>query len=133
MLPPDQQGIITFIAESDYYTIQDTILELDFQGRIFSYTMLQIWPIRKPRPFTKKIESTTPILTGMRVFDTLFPIAQGGTCTIPGSFGSGKTVLCNNLTQYSNSDVVVYVACGERGNEIAEIKNEFVNYETIKK
>ena len=133
MLPPDNQGFITFIANADYYTIQDTILQLEYQSCTLSFTMLQTWPLRKLRPIGEKIVSKIPVLSGIRIIDTLFPIAQGATCGIAGGSSSGKTDLCQNIAQYSNSDIVVFVACGERGNEIAQLKNNsFVNKKKYK-
>jgi len=87
--------------------------------------MLQYWPVRKPRPVNEKFASDTPLLTGQRVLDALFPCVQGGTCAIPGAFGCGKTVISQSLSKYSNSDCIVYVGCGERGNEMAEVLMEF--------
>ncbi|CAA7056706.1 unnamed protein product [Microthlaspi erraticum] len=103
----------------------DTVLELEFQGVKKSYTMLQSWPVRTPRPVASKLAADTPLLTGQRVLDALFPSVLGGTCAIPGAFGCGKTVISQALSKYSNSDAVVYVGCGERGNEMAEVLMDF--------
>ncbi|KAH0852823.1 hypothetical protein HID58_093675 [Brassica napus] len=116
-LPPDAMGKITYIAPAGQYSLKDTVLELEFQGVKKSYTMLQSWPVRTPRPVASKLAADTPLLTGQRVLDALFPSVLGGTCAIPGAFGCGKT--------YSNSDAVVYVGCGERGNEMAEVLMDF--------
>jgi V-type H+-transporting ATPase subunit A len=125
MLPPNEMGTITFIAAADNYTLKDVVLEIEFQGRKKEFTMLQFWPVRKPRPTADKLASDYPLLTGQRVLDALFPCVQGGTCAIPGAFGCGKTVISQSLSKYSNSDCIVYVGCGERGNEMAEVLMEF--------
>ncbi|PSS07234.1 V-type proton ATPase catalytic subunit A like [Actinidia chinensis var. chinensis] len=105
--------------------MQDTVLELEFQGVKKQFTMLQSWPVRSPRPVASKLAADTPLLTGQRVLDALFPSVLGGTCAIPGAFGCGKTVISQALSKYSNSDTVVYVGCGERGNEMAEVLMDF--------
>ena len=101
------------------------MLELELNGQTKSYTMLQTWPVRTPRPVAKKLSADTPLLTGQRVLDALFPSVLGGTCAIPGAFGCGKTVISQSLSKYSNSDGVIYVGCGERGNEMAEVLADF--------
>jgi len=125
MLPPGEMGTITFIAPAGDYTLKDIVLEVEFQGKNKSFTMLQYWPVRKPRPAAEKLASDYPLLTGQRVLDALFPCVQGGTTAIPGAFGCGKTVISQSLSKYSNSDCIVYVGCGERGNEMAEVLMEF--------
>jgi len=119
-----------FIAQGDNYTIRDVVLEVEFQGRVKKFTMLQFWPVRTPRPVTEKLTSDSPLLCGQRVLDALFPCVQGGTCAIPGAFGCGKTVISQSLSKYSNSDAIVYVGCGERGNEMAEVLMEFPELDT---
>lgn len=84
-----------------------------------------MWPVRQPRPVTEKLPANHPLLTGQRVLDSLFPCVQGGTTAIPGAFGCGKTVISQALSKYSNSDVIVYVGCGERGNEMSEVLRDF--------
>lgn len=125
MLPPGEMGTITFIAAAGNYTLKDTVLEIEFQGKTKPFTMLQYWPVRIPRPSAEKLASDNPLLTGQRVLDCLFPCVQGGTCAIPGAFGCGKTVISQALSKYSNSDCIIYVGCGERGNEMAEVLMEF--------
>ncbi len=100
-------------------------MELDFAGTVTKYTMLQMWPVRTPRPTSDKLAADYPLLTGQRVLDALFPCVQGGTTAIPGAFGCGKTVISQSLSKYSNSDVIIYVGCGERGNEMAEVLMDF--------
>ena len=85
----------------------------------------QVWPVRQPRPVTEKLPANHPLLTGQRVLDGLFPCVQGGTTAIPGAFGCGKTVISQSLSKYSNSDVIIYVGCGERGNEMSEVLQDF--------
>eukprot|EP01097_Dermamoeba_algensis_P004817 TRINITY_DN3096_c0_g1_i1.p1 TRINITY_DN3096_c0_g1~~TRINITY_DN3096_c0_g1_i1.p1 ORF type:complete len:641 (-),score=164.29 TRINITY_DN3096_c0_g1_i1:177-1937(-) len=125
MLPPKAMGTVTWLAPPGNYTINDPVVEVEFQGKKSKYTMLQYWPVRQPRPSIEKLASDHPLLTGQRVLDALFPCVQGGTCAIPGAFGCGKTVISQSLSKYSNSDCIVYVGCGERGNEMAEVLMEF--------
>src|SRR3990167_9464925 len=87
--------------------------------------LVQRWPVRRPRPFARKITSDAPFITGQRIIDTLFPIASGGSVIIPGGFGTGKTVLEQTLAKFARSDVIIYIGCGERGNEIAEVLTDF--------
>lgn len=115
MLPPGEMGTISFIASADNYTLQDTVLEIEFQGKTKKFTMLQYWPVRQIRPVTEKLASDFPLLTGQRVLDALFPCVQGGTTAIPGAFGCGKTVISQALSKFSNSDCIVYVGCFKRG------------------
>jgi len=125
MLPPNEMGTITWIAPAGEYTLKDNVIEIEFQGKAKKFTMLQYWPVRIPRPVNEKLASDYPLLTGQRVLDSLFPCVQGGTCAIPGAFGCGKTVISQALSKYSNSDCIIYVGCGERGNEMAEVLMEF--------
>lgn len=125
MLPPGEMGTIHYLAKADNYTLQDVVLEVEFEGKIRKFTMMQTWPVRKARPTIEKLRSDTPLLTGQRVLDSLFPCVLGGTAAIPGAFGCGKTVISQSLSKYSNSDVIIYVGCGERGNEMAEVLMDF--------
>lgn len=125
MVPPNVQGRATFISPPGNYTITQTLVTLDFNGKMTDLQMLQLWPVREPRPVHEKLAGNTLLLTGQRVLDCLFPSVQGGTCAIPGAFGAGKTCISQALSKYSNSDVVVYVGCGERGNEMAEVLQDF--------
>lgn len=125
MLPPGARGNVTYIAEAGEYGLTDKVIELEFGGQKKSYTMLQLWPVRSPRPVAQKLLANTPLLTGQRVLDALFPSVLGGTCAIPGAFGCGKTVISQALSKYSNSDGIIYVGCGERGNEMAEVLMDF--------
>lgn len=125
MLPPRARGTVVSIAEAGSYTVEETVLQVEFDGVVKDYTMMHTWPVRVPRPVASKLSADYPLLTGQRVLDALFPCVQGGTTCIPGAFGCGKTVISQSLSKYSNSDVIIYTACGERGNEMAEVLMEF--------
>ncbi|KAK2171777.1 hypothetical protein NP493_1027g00073 [Ridgeia piscesae] len=125
MLPPRSKGTITYIAEPGNYDITEVILETEFDGKKTEYTMMQVWPVRQMRPVADKLASNYPLLTGQRVLDSLFPCVQGGTTAIPGAFGCGKTVISQSLSKFSNSDAIIYVGCGERGNEMSEVLRDF--------
>jgi V-type H+-transporting ATPase subunit A len=125
MVPPGARGTISYIAPEGDYNVNEEVIEIDFQGTKKKYCMKQMWPVRSPRPVAQKLLADTPLLTGQRVLDTLFPSVLGGTCAIPGAFGCGKTVISQALSKYSNSDGIIYVGCGERGNEMAEVLMEF--------
>jgi len=125
MVPPRAMGTITHIAEKGSYTVEDVVLETEFEGKKSQHTMMQVWPVRAPRPTGEKLQADYPLLTGQRVLDSLFPCVQGGTTAIPGAFGCGKTVISQAVSKFSNSDIIIYVGCGERGNEMAEVLMEF--------
>ncbi len=121
MVPPGVKGKITDI-NSGKFTVKETIAVLDSKTSI---TMMQKWPVRNPRPNSKKLAPEIPLTTGQRIFDVLFPLAKGGTAAIPGPFGAGKTVSQQQLAKWSDADIVVYIGCGERGNEMTEVLTEF--------
>ncbi|MCQ2475742.1 MAG: V-type ATP synthase subunit A [Clostridia bacterium] len=125
MVPPQISGVIREIADGDY-TITDKvgIIEKD-NGEEFEIRLMQKWPVRKGRPYAKKLSPDVPLVTGQRVVDALFPIAKGGVAAIPGPFGSGKTVTQHQLAKWAEADIVVYIGCGERGNEMTDVLNEF--------
>jgi vacuolar-type H+-ATPase catalytic subunit A/Vma1 len=125
LLPPRARGTITWIAEEGSYTVDEKILEVEFNGQKFDYSMMHNWPVRVPRPTGEKLSSDSPFIVGQRVLDALFPSVQGGTVCIPGAFGCGKTVISQSVSKFSNSDIIVYVGCGERGNEMAEVLMDF--------
>ncbi|XP_075301171.1 V-type proton ATPase catalytic subunit A-like isoform X4 [Opisthocomus hoazin] len=125
MVPPRSRGTVTYVAPPGSYSVSDVVLELEFQGVAERLRMLQVWPVRQSRPVAEKLPACHPLLTGQRVLDALFPCVQGGTTAIPGAFGCGKTVISQSLSKYSNSDVIVYVGCGERGNEMSEVLRDF--------
>ncbi|XP_013926454.1 PREDICTED: V-type proton ATPase catalytic subunit A [Thamnophis sirtalis] len=115
----------TFLALSMESQDLDVVLELEFEDVKEKFSMVQVWPVRQIRPVTEKLPANHPLLTGQRVLDALFPCVQGGTTAIPGAFGCGKTVISQSLSKYSNSDVIIYVGCGERGNEMSEVLRDF--------
>jgi len=125
MLPPGKHGRITWMAGPGMYTLKQDVLEIEEGGKKEKFTMLQFWPVRNPRPVAEKLAGDYPLLTGQRVLDALFPSVLGGTCAVPGAFGCGKTVISQSLSKYSNSNAIIYVGCGERGNEMAEVLMEF--------
>jgi len=125
MLKPGASGTITYIAPKGSYTIDDVIVKTTLDGKETSHTMQHYWPVRSPRPTSEKLAGDMPLLTGQRVVDALFPSVLGGTCAVPGAFGCGKTVISQALSKYSNSDCIIYVGCGERGNEMAEVLKDF--------
>lgn len=125
MVPPKKKGTILSIESGDY-TVTDVIGRLQLEnGTVEDITLMQKWPVRIARPYKEKIPPNTPMITGQRVIDGLFPIAKGGTACIPGPFGSGKTVTQHQLAKWSDVDLVVYVGCGERGNEMTDVLREF--------
>ena len=125
MVPPNLKGTIESI-QSGSFTVLDTVAVLvDDQGTRHPLTLMQKWPVRVGRPYRHKYPPKTPLLTGQRIVDTLFPIAKGGTAAIPGPFGSGKTVMQHALAKWSDVDIVVYIGCGERGNEMTDVLREF--------
>ncbi len=128
MVPPDEAGTVADVNEGEL-TVEDTVVELEDGTEI---SMLQEWPVRKARPTADKKRPKTPLITGQRILDTLFPIAKGGTAAIPGPFGSGKTVTQHQLAKWSDADIVVYVGCGERGNEMTEVIEDFPELEDPK-
>lgn len=125
LLPPRAKGRVTWIAPEGQYTVREKIIEVEFNNKKFEYSMSHNWPVRVPRPFAEKLVGEVPLLTGQRVLDTLYPSVLGGTCAIPGAFGCGKTCVSQAISKYSNTKVIVYVGCGERGNEMAEVLNDF--------
>jgi len=125
MIPPGISGIIEYVAPSGSYTVEDEIYRVKTGTGIFSGKLANYWPVRKPRPFREKKKSTTPLITGQRIIDTFFPIARGGTAAIPGGFGTGKTMTQHALAKWCDADIIVYIGCGERGNEMTDVLNEF--------
>src|SRR5690554_3151443 len=123
-IQPGLSGVVTEILEGEF-TVIDKIGLLDNNGKEIKLEMRQVWPVRKKRPYTKKLPPREPMVTGQRVIDTLFPIANGGISAVPGPFGSGKTVVQHQLAKWADVDIIVYVGCGERGNEMTDVLNEF--------
>lgn len=125
MVPPGIEGVVKHVKKSGPYKISDTIVTLDTKLGDYELKLYQIWPIKKPRPVLERLELNVPLITGQRVIDTLFPIAKGGTAAIPGGFGTGKTMLQHQLAKWSDADIIVYIGCGERGNEMTQVLEEF--------
>ncbi len=124
MVPPDMEGTVKEI-KSGAFTVDETVAILETKDGDKEMTMVQKWPVRKGRPYVKKLPMDTPLITGQRVIDTFFPIAKGGVAAVPGPFGSGKTVIQHQLAKWAEADIVVYIGCGERGNEMTDVLNEF--------
>lgn len=124
MVPPKFSGEITNIKEGEFNVTED-VYELNINGVKKAFTMAQKWPVRKKRPYLEKLPPRMPMVTGQRVIDTLFPIATGGIAAIPGPFGSGKTVVQHQLAKWADAEIIVYVGCGERGNEMTDVLREF--------
>ncbi|CEJ59933.1 Putative Vacuolar ATP synthase catalytic subunit a [Penicillium brasilianum] len=125
LLPPRARGTITRISPAGSYTVEEKLLEIEFEGKKSEFGMMQTWPVRVPRPVSDRKSADSPFIVGQRVLDALFPSVQGGTVCIPGAFGCGKTVISQSVSKFSNSDIIVYVGCGERGNEMAEVLMDF--------
>ena len=124
MVPPRMKGKIASIQEGDF-TVTDTVAVLAGEDGEQPLTLMQRWPVRTGRPYGRKLSPDMPLITGQRVIDTLFPIARGGVAAVPGPFGSGKTVIQHQLAKWAEADIVVYIGCGERGNEMTDVLNEF--------
>lgn len=125
LVPHDVQGKLVKIAPSGDYTITETIATLEANSEKINVQMLRKWPVRNPRPHSKRLFASTPLITGQRVIDTFFPIAKGGSAAIPGPFGAGKTVTQQQLAKWSDANIVIYVGCGERGNEMVDVLDTF--------
>ncbi len=126
MIPPNMEGNIISVVSDGSYTINDTLAVLQLlDGTEVNLTMTQKWPIRVPRPILKRYPSTKPLITGQRILDTLFPIAKGGTAAIPGGFGTGKTMTQHQIAKWSDADIIIYIGCGERGNEMTQVLEDF--------
>jgi V/A-type H+-transporting ATPase subunit A len=132
IVPPDVEGKLLSINKEGDYTVGDDIAIVSTDKGDIKLQMMQKWPVRKPRPVAKKYDPTLPLITGQRVLDTFFPVAKGGTAAIPGGFGTGKTVTLHQLAKWSDAQVVVYVGCGERGNEMTDVLREFPELEDPK-
>lgn len=126
MVPPDISGTVVSVVEDGRYTIHDTLVTLELNdGTTRDITMIQRWPIRVPRPVHDRIPASVPLITGQRILDTMFPIAKGGTAAIPGGFGTGKTMTQHQIAKWSDADIIIYIGCGERGNEMTQVLEEF--------
>ena len=124
MVPPDVKGKVKELKSGDF-TVTETIAVIETEKGDREVQLMQRWPVRKSRPYTEKLRPDKPLITGQRVVDAFFPIAKGGTAAVPGPFGSGKTVIQHQLAKWAEADIVVYIGCGERGNEMTDVLNEF--------
>jgi V/A-type H+-transporting ATPase subunit A len=125
MVPPGIKGKVVSIVKSGSYNISDILVVLNEDGKNYELKMCQEWPIRKPRPITQRMPIEKLLISGQRVIDTFFPLAKGGTAGIPGGFGTGKTITQHQLAKWSDADIIVYIGCGERGNEMTEVLEDF--------
>lgn len=126
MLPPRVEGELSWIAAPGSYSVDEEVARIrDAAGQEHRVTMVQRWPTRTPRPFSKRLPVSQPLITGQRVLDTFFPAAKGGVCALPGGFGAGKTILQQTIAKWCDADVIIYIGCGERGNEMAAVLREF--------
>ena len=126
MVPPRLSGTVVKVAGNGKYHVEDSVVTLrDSAGHLHELSLCQKWPIRMPRPVAERLQTTVPLITGQRVIDTLFPIAKGGTAAIPGGFGTGKTMTQHQLAKWCDADIIIYVGCGERGNEMSQVLDEF--------
>ena len=126
MVPPELSGEVVKVNPNGDYKLFDTVVVIkDDEGVEHNLTLCQQWPIRTSRPVKERLTSSVPLITGQRVIDTLFPIAKGGTAAIPGGFGTGKTMTQHQLAKWCDADIIIYVGCGERGNEMSQVLEEF--------
>jgi len=125
LVPPNLSGTLKTIVGAGSYTLEDTIAELDTGKESVKLHLMHSWPVRTPRPIREKVPSDNPLITGQRIIDFFFPIAKGGTAAIPGDFGTGKTITQHQLAKWADADIIVYVGCGERGNEMTEVLETF--------
>ena len=125
MVHPDDHGTITWVAEPGEYTVTEPIARLKMGREEKDLTMFQRWPVRRARPFVRRLGHKVPLITGQRILDTFFPVSKGGAAGIPGPFGSGKTVTQHSIAKWADAQVIVYIGCGERGNEMTEVLQEF--------
>ena len=126
MVPPDVEGTVTDVVPDGEYTIDEVLVTLELSnGTKKQLTMTQRWPIRVPRPTHHRFQASVPLITGQRIIDTMFPIAKGGTAAIPGGFGTGKTMTQHQIAKWADADIIIYIGCGERGNEMTQVLEEF--------
>jgi len=131
MVPPGVNGRVKNMKAKGKYVVETVVMEVEEAGKVMPVQLFQRWPVREARPCVDKLQGNAALLTCERVIDALFPVTLGGTAAVPGAFGCGKTVISQALSKYSNSDVVVYVGCGERGNEMAEVLTDFPELTTL--
>lgn len=129
MVPPDISGTIRSIVEKGDYTLLDPVAVIETPAGAKEMTMLQRWPVRQPRPIRERLRIADPLITGQRIIDTFFPLGKGGAAAIPGGFGTGKTITQHQLAKWSDAEIIVFIGCGERGNEMTEVLREFPELE----
>lgn len=130
MVPPDVEGTVVSVVPDGQYTIEDVLVTLELlDGSRRDLTMTQRWPIRVPRPSAHRFPANIPLITGQRIVDTMFPIVKGGTAAIPGGFGTGKTMMQHQIAKWADADIIIYIGCGERGNEMTQVLEEFSQLE----
>lgn len=125
MVPPNIEGEVIWVNESGKYNIEENIVKIKDEQNIYELKSYQMWPVRKPRPVKGRKSLNIPLITGQRILDSFFPIAKGGTVAIPGGFGTGKTMTQHQLAKWSDADIIIYIGCGERGNEMTEVLEDF--------
>ena len=126
MVPPGVEGTVVSVVPDGEYTIDETLVTIElFNGEKRELSMTQHWPIRVPRPVNRRFPASVPLVTGQRILDTMFPIAKGGTAAIPGGFGTGKTMTQHQIAKWSDADIIIYIGCGERGNEMTQVLEDF--------
>ena len=126
MVPPGVEGTVISVVPDGEYTIDETLVTIELlSGEKRELSMTQHWPIRVPRPVSRRFPASVPLVTGQRILDTMFPIAKGGTAAIPGGFGTGKTMTQHQIAKWSDADIIIYIGCGERGNEMTQVLEEF--------
>lgn len=125
MVPPDVEGKVIEVKPNGKYNIEERVIKLEKSGKVTELPLYQMWPVRTPRPISERKRISIPLITGQRVIDTFFPLAKGGTTAIPGGFGTGKTMTQHQLAKWCDANIIVYVGCGERGNEMTEVLEDF--------
>ena len=125
MVPPGVSGKVTFAKESGKYNIDEIVIKLENGREVNELPLYQVWPVRNPRPVAERKRISVPLVTGQRIIDAFFPIAKGGTVAIPGGFGTGKTMTQHQLAKWCDADIIIYIGCGERGNEMTEVLEDF--------
>ncbi|MEM2125275.1 MAG: V-type ATP synthase subunit A [Candidatus Methanosuratincola sp.] len=132
LVPPNVKGKIDSIAKEGDYTVEDTVCRVSGEKGKIELKMYHKWPVREPRPYVERLEPSEPLITGQRIIDTFFPVAKGGAVAIPGGFGTGKTITSHQLAAWSDAEVIVYIGCGERGNEMTEVLLTFPEWKDPK-
>ncbi|MDH7556749.1 MAG: V-type ATP synthase subunit A, partial [Candidatus Methanosuratincola sp.] len=132
LVPPNVRGKVEFVAKEGDYTVEDIVCRVSGEKGKIELKMYHKWPVREPRPYFERLEPSEPLITGQRIIDTFFPVAKGGAVAIPGGFGTGKTITSHQLAAWSDAEVIVYIGCGERGNEMTEVLLTFPEWKDPK-